>query len=71
MVMVRSMQAFLRRAGTTAAVTALALLASVGTAAAQDRRAEVLRFLFPEDEGSLTPYSFEVGYPLSPSSTTR
>ena len=33
------------------------------TAAAQDR-ANVVRIPFSQDDGSLTPYSFEVGYPL-------
>ncbi len=58
------MRALLRRAGTAAAVAALTLLVSVAAAAAQDRRAEVVRIPFPQDEGNLTPYSFELGYPL-------
>ena len=35
-------------------------------AAGQDRatRAETLRFPFPQDEGALTPTTFELGYPL-------
>jgi peptide/nickel transport system substrate-binding protein len=64
MQLVRSMRVFLQRAGTAAAVAALTFLVSVAAAAAQDRRAEVVRIPFPQDEGSLTPYSFELGYPL-------
>jgi hypothetical protein len=64
MQLVRSMRVSLQRAGTAAAVAALTFLVSVAAAAAQDRRAEVVRIPFPRDEGSLTPYSFELGYPL-------
>ena len=60
----QSRRAFVRRAGATAAATALASLVSVSGATAQDRPAEVVRLPFPRDEGKLTPYSFELGYPL-------
>ena len=46
--------------GLLAALSALLLAAPV---AAQDR-AEVVRIPFPEEDGTLTPYTFEVGYQL-------
>jgi peptide/nickel transport system substrate-binding protein len=40
---------------------ALALLLPAGALA---QRAELVRIPFPQDDGSLTPYTFELGYPL-------
>jgi len=57
-----------RRTGLIAfAVTAVVLtsLATTGvTSAEAARSAEQLRIPFPRDDGSLTPYTFELGYPL-------
>jgi peptide/nickel transport system substrate-binding protein len=47
-------------------LTAAALAASAAPASAQarERSAAVVRFPFPRDDGTLTPYTFELGYPL-------
>ncbi|MBA3620136.1 MAG: hypothetical protein H0W56_11210 [Acidothermales bacterium] len=60
----RSTQALLRLAAALGLVAALTLLGTVAGAAAQAPRAEVVRVPFPQDEGNLTPYTFELGYPL-------
>lgn len=55
------MSARLRGAG-TAILAASALLALAG--AAHGQQVDLVRFPIPRDDGSLTPYTFEVGYPL-------
>ncbi|MEX2620007.1 MAG: ABC transporter substrate-binding protein [Egibacteraceae bacterium] len=55
-------------AAVLAAVLLAVLAAPAGAAAAGAQQdagtAEVLRIPFPHDDGSLTPYTFELGYPL-------
>lgn len=53
-----------RRALGALAVVSLALLAPVPLATAGPSRADVVRLPFPRYDGSLTPYTFELGYPL-------
>ena len=45
-------------------VLLIAALASPPAPAAAQREASVVRFPFPQDDGRLTPYTFELGYPL-------
>ncbi|MEJ7764108.1 MAG: hypothetical protein WKF86_01305, partial [Acidimicrobiales bacterium] len=35
-----------------------------GQEGAEKATADLLRIAFPQEDGSLTPYTFEVGYPL-------
>ena len=49
--------------GSVLAALLSAFLIAVAPAEAQDR-AEVVRIPFPEEDGTLTPYTFEVGYQL-------
>ncbi len=53
----------LRRAAALSAVLAAAIILQPGGAAAQER-AETVRIPFPRDDGSLTPYTFRLGYTL-------
>ncbi len=50
------------RAQTT--ILLLALVASLQTAPAAAQQTDVLRLPFPSYDGGLTPYTFELGYPL-------
>ncbi|MDP8943464.1 MAG: ABC transporter substrate-binding protein [Actinomycetota bacterium] len=62
------MSATLRRAwAVTLALVVAVLLLAGPPVDAQPREGDVtarLRFPFPQDDGSLTPYTFELGYPL-------
>ncbi|MGH2984746.1 MAG: ABC transporter substrate-binding protein [Solirubrobacterales bacterium] len=53
----------LRRCQGLALAALIATSLAAAPAAAEDR-AEVVRIPFPQEDGSLTPYTFEVGYPL-------
>lgn len=56
-----------RRRGSTLALAVAALAIALGTpapAGAQAASAALVRIPFPQDDGSLTPYTFELGYPL-------
>lgn len=58
-----------RHAGRWAALTAIVVAALAGAigpalAEAQQSRAELVRFPLPKYDGTLTPYTFEIGYPL-------
>lgn len=53
----------IRRLATIALLLAAALLSSPPPAPAQER-ADTVRIPFPRDDGSLTPYTFRLGYPL-------
>ncbi|HVM35581.1 MAG TPA: ABC transporter substrate-binding protein [Actinomycetota bacterium] len=52
------------RSGVIVAVLTCIALGHGAAPAAQSNTVEVVRFPFPQDDGSLTPYTFEVGYPL-------
>jgi peptide/nickel transport system substrate-binding protein len=52
------------RAAGALAATAAALAAVLPPPSAAQDRADVVRIPFPQDDGSLTPYTFELGYPL-------
>lgn len=47
-----------------AALAAAVLLAAPLAAGAQERRTELVRIAFPSEDGSLTPYTFTIGYQL-------
>jgi peptide/nickel transport system substrate-binding protein len=52
------------RSGVVVALLTCVALGHASAPAAQSNIVEVVRFPFPQDDGSLTPYTFEVGYPL-------
>jgi peptide/nickel transport system substrate-binding protein len=53
-----------RAALVLALLASLAVSLTASTAAVAQQPRELVRIPFPQDDGSLTPYSFELGYPL-------